>query len=84
MPRSAALLIINSSETAAGRFMLALSRVVRATDGSPEILQRDDARAANGRIPRRRSFTEVRDSGVYIESESAVGIFGRLAGLFED
>jgi hypothetical protein len=64
--------------------MLALSRIVRATDGSTEILEREDARAAIGRIPRRRSFTEVRDSGVYIESESAVGIFGRLAGILED
>jgi hypothetical protein len=84
MPRSAAMLGIDSSEKSAGRLMLALSQVVRATDGSPEILERDDARAAIGRIPRRRSFTEVRDSGVYIESESAVGIFGRLASLFED
>jgi hypothetical protein len=84
MPRSAALLSISSSERVAGRLMLALSRIVRATDGSTEILEREDARAAIGRIPRRRSFTEVRDSGVYIESESAVGIFGRLAGILED
>jgi hypothetical protein len=82
-PDSASVVTLRLRETRAGGFMLALSKLLRVTDGSPELLDRQDVREVLDRLPRPRSFTELRDSGVYSESESAVGNLGRLAELFD-
>src|SRR6185369_6266006 len=65
----------------AGKLLLLISKLMRVTDGSPELLDRDSARAALNRLPRSNSITEFRGSGVYIESHSAVGSFGLLGSL---
>src|SRR5439155_5764134 len=58
-----------------GRLLLAISRLTRVTDGSPDLLDRDSAREALGRLPPSISFTEFREYGVYTQTRSAVGNF---------
>ena len=65
----------------AGSLMLMLSKLTRTTDGSPEILERDDARRALDRLPPSVSFTEFREIGVYTETRSAVGNLSLIASL---
>jgi hypothetical protein len=65
----------------AGKLLLAISKLMRVTDGSPELLERDSAREALNRSPRRNGFTVFRGSGVYIETHSAVGNFSALGSL---
>jgi hypothetical protein len=67
----------------AGKLLLAVSKLMRVTDGSPELLDRETARRALDRLPASISFTEFRGSGVYTESHSAVGNFGSIASLIE-
>jgi hypothetical protein len=63
---------------AAGRFLLGISKLMRVTDGSPELLERDSARRAIEKLPPANSYTEFRDTGIFVESHSAVGNFGTL------
>lgn len=65
----------------AGRLLLAISKLMRATDGSRELLDRDSARRALDRMPPSVSFTEFRSIGIYTETHSAVGNFGAVASL---
>lgn len=65
----------------AGPFLLALSKLTRATDGSRGLLEGERARKATRRLPRTVSFTEFRDYGVYVEAKSAVGSFALIAAL---
>ena len=57
----------------AGKLLLAISQLMRVTDGSPELLDVDKARKALNRLPRSTSSTEFRKYGAYTESHSAVG-----------
>ena len=81
VPAGASMLSYSSKNTGAGELMLALSKVLRVSDGSREILERQQVRDVVNRLPRSASFTEVRDSGIYIEEHSAVGSFRRLSAL---
>lgn len=65
----------------AGKLLLIVSKLMRVTDGSQELLDRDAARKAIDRLPPSISFTEFRNYGVYTESHSAVGNFGLIASL---
>lgn len=65
----------------AALLMLALSKLTRVTDGSPELLKQDSARKAMDRFPRSVSFTEFRDDGVYVEARSAVGSYSLIGSL---
>lgn len=65
----------------AAKLFLAISKLMRVTDGSQELLERDAARDALNRLPRSGSITEFRGSGVYIETHSAVGNFSLLGSL---
>jgi hypothetical protein len=65
----------------AGKLMLAISKLTRVTDGSPELLDRDSARKALERFPRSISFTEFRNYGVYTQTHSAVGSFSLIGAL---
>lgn len=65
----------------AGKLMLALSKLMRVTDGSRELLDRDSGRKALDQLPASISFTEFRNHGVYIETHSAVGNFGLIGEL---
>lgn len=71
----------------AGKLMLAISKLTRVTDGSPELLDRDSARKALETLPRSISFTEFRDYGVLIQTHSAVGnlsVIGSLIGTGDE
>jgi hypothetical protein len=79
----ASIVSYRSRVDGAGKLMLAISKLMRVTDGSQELLERDSTREALDRLPRSDSITEFRGSGVYIESHSAVGnlsLLGSLAG----
>jgi hypothetical protein len=65
----------------AGKLMLAISKLTRVTDGSPELLDRYSARKALERFPRSISFTEFRDYGVYTQTHSAVGSLSLIGSL---
>ena len=83
-PADASIVSYRSRVDDAGKLFLAISKLTRVTDGSPELLERDSAREALNRLPRSNSFTEFRGSGIYIESHSAVGNFSALGSLFGD
>jgi hypothetical protein len=53
--------------------LLAISAALRASDGSPELLERPDVRDVLDGLPPATSRTELRDGGLYVESRSAVG-----------
>ena len=78
---NAPLITYRAREEDAPKFLLAVSKLMRVTDGSPELLERDTARKALDRLPPSMSFTEFRNYGVYTETHSAVGNFGLLASL---
>jgi hypothetical protein len=80
-PADASILSYRSRVDDAGKLLLAISKLARVTDGSPELLERDSAREALNRLPRANSFTVFRGSGIYIETHSAVGNFGVLGSL---
>ena len=65
----------------AATLLLAVSKLMRVTDGSPELLDRDTARRAIERFPPSISFTEFRNTGVYTETYSAVGNFSLIGSL---
>lgn len=68
----------------AGSLLLEISRLTRTTDGSAEILERDDAKRAFERLPPSVSFTEFRDIGVYTETRSAIGNLSLIVSLGSD
>jgi hypothetical protein len=69
-------------ETAApGELLLEISRVLRTTDGAPELLDRPDVHDALESLPPAVSHTELRDGGLYVESRSAVGGLSYLTSL---
>lgn len=81
-PADTSIVSYRSRVDEAGKLFLAISKLTRVTDGSPELLERDSAREALDRLPRSNSFTEFRGSGIYIETHSAVGNFSVLGSLF--
>lgn len=78
---SASIISYRPETSDAGELMLAISKLTRVTDGSRELLEQDDVRAALGRVPPKVSFTEFRGSGIYTETRSAVGNFSLVASL---
>ncbi len=80
-PPNASIVYYRGRVDDAGRFLLAISKLTRVTDGSQELLDRDSAHNALDRLPGSVSFTEFRDYGVYTQTHSAVGNFGALAAL---
>jgi len=80
-PADASVVSYRSRVDGSGKLLLAISKLMRVTDGSQELLERDSAREALNRLPRSDSITEFRSSGVYIETHSAVGNFSLLGSL---
>lgn len=80
-PAEASIISYRPRSEDAGKLLLAVSKVTRVTDGSPELLEREDARKALGRLPASISFTEFRSYGVFTQTRSAVGNFSALASL---
>lgn len=66
----------------AGELILAISGLLRTTDGNPELLGRDDVRTALDAIPPSVSVTTLRDGGIAIETTSAVGNLSFLTTFF--
>jgi hypothetical protein len=83
-PANALLVSYAQRDSGAGELFLGLSRLLRVTDGSREILEQPALRKALAKLPASTSFTELRESGLYTESQSAVGNFRRLAALIGD
>ena len=80
-PADASIVSYRSRVDDAGKLLLAVSKLTRVTDGSPELIESDPARQALNHLPRSNSFTQFRNSGVYIETHSAVGNFSLLGSL---
>ena len=80
-PAGASIISYRPETEDAGELLLAISKLTRVTDGSPEILGQSSMRAALDRVPPKVSFTEFRRSGIYTETRSAVGNFGLIASL---
>jgi hypothetical protein len=80
-PSAAPLISVSPCPEEAGRFMLQISELTRTTDGSPEILERDEAKRAFERVPASVSVTEFRDIGVYTETRSAIGNLSLIVSL---
>jgi hypothetical protein len=80
-PENASITHYRARVEDAGKLMLAISKLTRVTDGSPELLDRDSARKALERFPRSISFTEFRDYGVYTQTHSAVGSLSLIGAL---
>jgi hypothetical protein len=80
-PANASIIYYRARVEDAGKFLLAISKLTRVTDGSLELLDRDSARKVLDRLPRSFSFTEFRDYGVYTQTHSAVGNFSAIASL---
>ena len=80
-PTNASIFSYRNRVDEAGTLLLALSKLTRVTDGSRELLNRELARKALERLPRSISFTEFRESGVYVETHSAVGNFSAIGSL---
>jgi hypothetical protein len=83
-PADAAIVHHRTRVEDAGKLLLAISKLTRVTDGSPELLERDSARKALERLAPSISFTEFRDYGIYTQAHSAVGNLGIIGSLFED
>src|SRR5262249_7911731 len=80
-PADASIISYRPRAEDAGKLMLAISQLTRATDGSAELLNEESARKALDRVPRSISFTEFRDYGIYIQTRSAVGNLSAIAPL---
>jgi len=80
-PADASIVSYRPRAEDAGKLLLVISQLTRATDGSPDLLNGDPARKALDRLPGSISFTTFRDYGVFIETRSAVGNLSAIAGL---
>ena len=80
-PINASVISYHPSAEDAGRLLLALSKLMRVTDGSRELIEGDTARRAIERMPPSVSFTEFRGAGVYTETHSAVGNLSAIGSL---
>jgi hypothetical protein len=80
-PGAVAIVSCNLNPRGAGETMLAVSRITRVTDGSPELLEKDQVRKAVESLPPSVSFTRFEDSGIYTETRSATGNLGLLTSF---
>ncbi|HUK89655.1 MAG TPA: hypothetical protein VLZ81_04580 [Blastocatellia bacterium] len=80
-PPSASIISCAVANRQAGEAMLAVSRITRTSDGSPELLEKESVRSALRNLPPSISFTRFQDNGIYTETKSTAGNFGLLASL---
>ena len=80
-PAGASIISYKPDARDAAEMMLAISRLTRVTDGSPELLEQEAMKQALGRLQPSVSFTEFRSGGIYVETKSAVGNFGLISSL---
>jgi hypothetical protein len=82
-PNDPAILSYEADEKKTGEMMLVISKLTRVTDGSRELLEKEPMQKAFSRLPYATSFTSFRDSGVFTQTISAVGIFKHISDLLE-
>jgi hypothetical protein len=80
-PKNASILSYEANERKAGEMMLAVSKLTRVTDGSTDLLEKEPMKKALSRLPLSTSITSFRDSGVFTQTRSAVGVFSRIGEL---
>ncbi len=80
-PPNVSVISYEADAKKAGEMMLAISRLTRVTDGSRELLEKEPMQKALSGLPYSTSFTSFRDSGVFTQTRSAVGIFKRISDL---
>jgi hypothetical protein len=83
-PNGSAVISYKPGVEDAAEMMLAVARISRVSDGSRELLEQADVRAAIERLPPSVSFTEFRGYGIYTETRSAVGSFSFITSLIGD
>jgi hypothetical protein len=82
-PQSTSITSYRADVSEAAEMMLAIAKLMRVSDGSRQLLERDSVRAALERLPAGVSFTEFRSYGIYTETRSAVGNFSLIGSLIE-
>jgi hypothetical protein len=82
-PQNSSILSYETNEKKVGEMMLAISKLTRVTDGSTELLEREPMKKALARLPLSTSYTSFRDSGVFTQTRSAVGIFRHISDWLE-
>jgi hypothetical protein len=80
-PSNASIISYRPAVEEAGEMMLAIAKLTRVSDGSPEALEQEEAQAALDRLPPSVSFTEFRDYGIYTQAHSAIGSFNLISSL---
>ncbi|HYP28444.1 MAG TPA: DUF3352 domain-containing protein [Blastocatellia bacterium] len=80
-PANSSVISYKPEEREVGELMLAVSKITRTTDGSPDLLEQDRIKAALDDLKPSVSFTEFRSSGVYTEVRSPVGSLTLLSSL---
>jgi hypothetical protein len=68
----------------AAELMLGLSRILRATDGSRELLKSERMQSVVAQLPPSVSATHVNGDGILIETRSPLGAFTMASGFFAD
>lgn len=68
----------------AAELLLALSAAFRTSDGSADILEREDVLSARRGIPRSTSRWDLRDGVLVVETRSAVGFLSILASMLPE
>jgi hypothetical protein len=79
---SAVIATQRDDRAAAGELILAVSAALRATDGSPELLQSPEAAEALAGLAPAVSLTRLRDGGLYTETRSPVGSLTYMTWFF--
>lgn len=82
-PSDASIISYGADTRKAGELMLAVSKLTRVTDGSKDLLEKEPMRKALSGLPYSTSFTSFRNSGVFTQTHSAIGIFKRLGDMLE-
>jgi hypothetical protein len=82
-PQDASIISYAADARKAGELILAVSKLTRVTDGSKELLDKEPMRLALSRLPYSTSFTSFRNSGVFTQTHSSIGVFKRLGDMLE-
>jgi hypothetical protein len=82
-PQNASIIAYEADTKKAGEMMLTISKLTRVTDGARELLEQEPMQKALSGLPYSTSVTSFRDSGVFTQTHSAVGIFRRISDWLE-
>ena len=80
-PPGCSVISFKRAERDTGETLLLIGRLTRVNDGSEELLDMENVKAALGRLPYSVSFTVFNSKGVLTESHSAMGNYGLIGSL---